>query len=102
MHERLRWLKQIDISKEYGIKQDPEMETMLKTYFSRHANKEEKEQRKLLKTFSERFATYLKNKQPCQIQPYILNMETIIYTKVIHNLKKILRYLHQRLQQVTI
>lgn len=52
MQERHRWLKQIKIDHEYGIKQDPDLDRILKTFFSRSSNNiDEKEQRKLLKSF---------------------------------------------------
>eukprot|EP00347_Sterkiella_histriomuscorum_P020273 403338433 len=113
MHERFRWLKHIRVEHEYGMSglanQDSELNQLLKNFISRSTNQvEDREQRKMMKVIMERYNNYFRGKPNQQLQfqngvpAHILQLETHIYAKVIHNLKKILKYLHQRLQQVMV
>ncbi len=63
MHERYRWLKLVRIDHEYSISTDPELEKMLKNYFSRRSNcLDEREQRKMIKSIFEKYNSYFKGK----------------------------------------
>lgn len=87
MQERHRWLKHIRVDSELGIKQDPDMDKLLKSFFSRSTNHlEEREQRKILKTFTEKIQSYFKVKTPqaqLQVPQHIINIKCHIYGKVV-------------------
>ena len=63
MHERFRWLKTVRVDHEFAINQDPDLDRMLKNYFSRKSNQiDDKEYKKMKKNILEKYNSYFKGK----------------------------------------
>jgi hypothetical protein len=97
MHERHRWTRSGVSDADFGQCPDAELDRMVNLFLSRKLSGEDREYRKVLKGILEKYNIYFKSTKQ-GLPAAVLKFESYLYVKVMHKVKKILRYLHSRLQ----